>query len=70
MAFGIAAAGTIVYNLAPFTASGQAGLFTGPELGTFLHGLHWAYLVGAGLSLCAAFSALFAQTETQQAARP
>jgi EmrB/QacA subfamily drug resistance transporter len=70
MAFGIAAAGTIVYNLAPFTASGHAGLFTGPELGTFLHGLHWAYLVGAGLSLCAAFSALFAQTETQQTARP
>lgn len=63
MAFGIAIAGAIVYNLAPFTTSGQAGPFTGQELNEFLRGLHWAYRVGAGLSLLAALTALFARVK-------
>lgn len=60
MAFGIAVAGTIVYNLAPFTTSGHAGPFTGRELSIFLNGLHWAYLAAAGLSVLSAFTVLFA----------
>lgn len=63
MAFGIAIAGAIMYSLAPFTARGHAGAFSGPELNAFLHGLHWAYLAGAAMSLLAAFAALFAKAE-------
>ncbi len=69
MAFGISMAGAIVYNLAPFTARGQSGQFTGPELTQFLHGLHWAFLAASGLSLASAVTALLARPEAQ-AARP
>lgn len=62
MAFGIAVAGAIVYNLAPFTTRGHAGPFTDLQLNTFLNGLHWAYLAGALLSLLAAFAALLAKS--------
>ncbi len=66
MAFGIAVAGAIVYNLAPFTTTGHAGPFTGHNLNAFLRGLHWAYLAGAGLSLLSAFTALLARVEMPQ----
>ena len=64
MAFGIAVAGAIVYNLAPFTTSGHAGPFSENQLGAFLNGLHWAYLTGAMFSLLSAVTALFAKAES------
>lgn len=64
MAFGIAVAGAIVYNLAPFTTRGNAGPFVDLQLNTFLNGLHWAYLAGALLSLLSAFTALLAKDRT------
>jgi EmrB/QacA subfamily drug resistance transporter len=60
MAFGIAIAGAIVYNLAPATTSGHIGVFTGNELDAFLNGLHWAYIGGAALALTAGLIALMA----------
>ena len=63
MAFGIAVAGAIIYNLAPFTTSGHAGHFTDYQMDEFLNGLHWAYLAGVLLSLLAAFTALLAKAE-------
>lgn len=63
MAFGIAVAGAIVYNLAPFTTSGQAGPFSDNQLAAFLNGLQWAYRAGAGLALLSAFAALAAKAE-------
>ncbi len=64
MAFGIAVAGAIVYNLAPFTASGRSGQFFGPQLSAFLNGLHWAYRAGAMLALFSACAVLLAKAET------
>jgi EmrB/QacA subfamily drug resistance transporter len=64
MAFGIAVAGAIMYSLAPFTARGHAGAFSGPQLINFLQGLHWAFLAGAALALLAACAALLARAET------
>ena len=63
MAFGIAVAGAIIYNLAPFTTSGHAGHFTDYQMDEFLNGLHWAYLAGVLLSLLSAFTALLAKAE-------
>ena len=63
MAFGIAIAGAIVYNLAPFTNRGHSGLFTAPQLVKFMNGLHWAFLAAAGLALLSAFTALLAKEE-------
>jgi EmrB/QacA subfamily drug resistance transporter len=68
MAFGIAVAGAIMYALAPFTARGHAGPFSGLELLAFLNGLHWAYLAGAALALLALIAALCARAETPQRA--
>ncbi len=61
MAFGIAIAGAIVYNLAPATTLGHSGLFTGPDLDQFLNGLHWAYIGGAVLAILSALSAISAK---------
>lgn len=66
MAFGIAVAGAVVYHLAPFTTSGHAGHFNERQMHAYLTGLHWAYLAGALLSLCAAFTALFAKVEVDK----
>ena len=66
MAFGIAVAGAIVYNLAPFTTGGHAGIFTGDKLETFINSLHWAFLAGALLALLSAFTALFAKVDVKQ----
>jgi EmrB/QacA subfamily drug resistance transporter len=66
MAFGIAVAGAIVYNIAPFTTNGHSGPFSNGQLTGFLNGLHWAYLTGAGLALLSACSALLAKAETPQ----
>jgi hypothetical protein len=63
MAFGIAIAGAIVYNLAPFTNRGHSGQFTAPQLVEFMNGLHWAFLAAAGLALLSAFTALLAKEE-------
>ncbi len=65
MVFGIAIAGTIVYNLAPFTTQGHAGLFAHDQLGIFLNGLKWAFLTASGIAILSAISALLAKAETQ-----
>jgi len=69
MALGIALAGAIVYNLAPFTNRGHSGQFTGPHLAEFLSGMRWAFRAAAGLALLAAFAALLAK-EGKPVARP
>jgi len=63
MAFGIAIAGAIVYNLAPFTNRGHSGQFTEHHLVAFMNGMHWAFLAAAGLALLSAFTALLAKEE-------
>ncbi|MBN1830668.1 MAG: MFS transporter [Deltaproteobacteria bacterium] len=66
MVFGIAISGTIVYNIAPFTTQGHAGLFTSDQLEIFLDGLKWAFLAASGIAILSAISALFARDETQK----
>jgi EmrB/QacA subfamily drug resistance transporter len=65
MVFGIAVAGTIVYNIAPFTTQGHAGLFTPDQLGIFLNGHKWAFLAASGIAILSAISALFAKTDAE-----
>ncbi|MDA8139521.1 MAG: MFS transporter [Desulfobacteraceae bacterium] len=66
MAFGIAVAGAVVYNLAPFTTRGYAGPFSGAHLDIFINGLHWSYLTGALFSLLSATAVLFAKAGPQR----
>ena len=66
MVFGIAIAGTIVYNIAPFTTQGHAGLFTPDQLGVFIYGLKWAFLAASGIAILSAVSALFARVEKEE----
>ena len=61
MALGIAAAGLILYSLVPSTAMVQDYL-SGQEAISFLGGLKYAYLFGAGLSVLAALFS-FRQTK-------
>ena len=63
MVFGIAIAGTIVYNIAPFTTQGHAGLFGNEQLDIFINGLKWAFLAASGVAILSAISALFARAE-------
>lgn len=63
MAFGIAVSGAVVYNLAPFTARGQAGPFSGDQLNIFINGLHWSYLTGALFSILSATAVFFAKSD-------
>jgi len=63
MAFGIAVAGAVVYNLAPFTTRGQAGPFIGAQLDIFSNGLHWSYLTGALFSLLSAIAVFFSKSD-------
>ncbi|MGD9161212.1 MAG: MFS transporter [Desulfobacteraceae bacterium] len=65
MVFGIAVAGTIVNNTAPFTAQGHAGMFTPDQLDIFINGLKWAFLAGAGFAVLSAVAALFAEAESR-----
>ncbi len=65
MAFGIAIAGAVVYNLAPFTTRGYAGPFRAGQLDAFVNGLHWGYLTGALFSILSAIAVLFAKTNHQ-----
>ena len=65
MAFGIAVAGAVVYNLAPFTTRGQAGPFSGAQLDTFINGLHWSYLTGALFSILSATAVFLAKNDIQ-----
>jgi MFS family permease len=65
MALGIAVAGAVVYNLAPFTTRGQAGPFNGAHLETFINGLHWSYLTGALFSMLSATAVLLAKNDRQ-----
>lgn len=70
MAFGIAVAGAVVYNLAPFTTRGNAGPFHGVRLDTFINGLHWAYLTGALFSLLSATAVLMAKPNAKLSPEP
>ena len=70
MVFGIAIAGTIVYNLAPFTTQGHAGLFASDQLAIFLNGLKWAFLAASGIAILSAVSALFAKANKTQVEGP
>jgi EmrB/QacA subfamily drug resistance transporter len=63
MAFGIAASGAVVYNLAPFTTRGQAGPFSGADLDIFINGLHWSYLTGALFSVLSATAVFFSKND-------
>ncbi|MBN2418455.1 MAG: MFS transporter [Deltaproteobacteria bacterium] len=63
MVFGIAIAGTIVYNIAPFTTQGHTGLFDPDQLCIFLNGLKWAFLAASGIAILSAVTALFARAE-------
>ncbi len=58
MVLGIAIAGAVLYNLAPFTASAQPGSFTPSEMQEFLRGLHWAFIASAGVAGISAFTSL------------
>jgi hypothetical protein len=62
MALGIAAAGLILYSLVPPTAMVQEHL-SGQEAISFLGGLKYAYLFGAGFS---ALAALFSFRQTKR----
>ena len=70
MALGIAMAGAIVYNLAPFTTRGHAGPFSNEQIGIFINSLQWSYLTGALLALLAALAALFAKAGAETAGGP
>jgi EmrB/QacA subfamily drug resistance transporter len=63
MAFGIAASGAVVYNLAPFTTRGHAGPFSGANLDIFINGLHWSYLTGALFSILSATAVFLAKSK-------
>ncbi|MGD9157342.1 MAG: hypothetical protein PVG39_02955 [Desulfobacteraceae bacterium] len=63
MVFGIAIAGTIVYNIASFTTQGHAGLFSPGQPGIFLKGLKWAFIAASGVVILSAVSALFARAD-------
>jgi MFS family permease len=65
LVFGIGISGTIVYNIAPFTTQGHAGLFTPDQMGIFLKGLKWAFMTSSGIAILSAIAALFAKTNTQ-----
>jgi len=66
MVLGIAIAGAVLYNLAPITASTHPGLFSPAEIQEFLRGLHWAFISGAGIAGCAAFTSLLAAGQQKQ----
>jgi EmrB/QacA subfamily drug resistance transporter len=63
MAFGIAASGAVVYNLAPFTTRGHAGPFSGANLDIFINGLHWSYLTGALFSILSATAVFISKSD-------
>jgi EmrB/QacA subfamily drug resistance transporter len=60
MVIGIAISGTVLYNLAPVTASTHPGSFTPQEIQEFLRGLHWAFISGAAIAAAAALTSLLA----------
>jgi len=68
MVIGIAIAGAVLYNLAPFTVTAEPGSFTPSQLQEFLRGLHWAFISGAVIAAAAAVtSVLAAERKNQQA---
>ena len=66
MALGIAIAGAVLYNVAPFAATGNPGSFTPDQIQKFLSGLHWAYIAGAALGGISALAALGAASRRRQ----
>ena len=66
MVLGIAIAGAVLYNLAPITVSEHPGAFSPSDIQEFLHGLHWAFISGAGIAVIAAFTSLLAAGQPRQ----
>jgi hypothetical protein len=60
MVMGIAIAGAVLYNLAPFAATAQPGFFSPTEMQEFLRGLHWAFVAGAAIAAASALTSILA----------
>jgi MFS family permease len=69
MVLGIAIAGAVLYNLAPFAASAQPGSFSPSDMQEFLSGLHWAFISGAAIAGIAALTSLLATDRKNQQAK-
>jgi len=69
MVLGIAIAGAVLYNLAPFAATAEPGSFSPSEMQEFLRGLHWAFISGAALAATAALTSLLAIDRKKQGAK-
>lgn len=69
MVLGIAIAGAVLYNLAPFAATAQPGSFSPTEMQEFLSGLRWAFVAGAAIAAAAAFTSLLAAERKNQQAK-
>lgn len=69
MVLGIAIAGAVLYNLAPFAASAQPGSFSPSEMQEFLRGLHWAFVAGAAIAATAALTSVLAAGGNNQQAQ-
>jgi len=60
MVFGIAVAGTILYGLAPISASTNPGSFSSTDIDEFMYGLRWAYISGAAVAATGALTSILA----------
>jgi EmrB/QacA subfamily drug resistance transporter len=69
MVLGIAIAGAVLYNLAPFAASAQPGSFNPSQMQEFLSGLRWAFVAGAAIAAIAALTSLLAAERKNQQAK-
>lgn len=69
MALGIAAAGLILYAIVPQSIVAQDYL-SGPAALSFLGGMRYAYLFGAGFTALASLLSLMQAKHVQQQAQP
>ncbi len=60
MVLGIAVAGAVLYNSASVAVSLNSGSLDGTQIDSFLRGLQWAYITGAGIAVAAAVASLTA----------
>jgi len=60
MMFGIAAAGAVLYGLAPVATSTDPASFTPAEKSEFMTGLQWAYIAGAAAAAVGAVTSILA----------
>lgn len=69
MVMGIAIAGAVLYNLAPFAATAQPGSFSPTEMQEFLRGLPWAFVAGAAIAAASALTSILAASGNNQQAQ-